>query len=334
MVFNPRALLDELKGDDELPFCIPNGAILTSKTFVNAASSEARFDASSSALMFPPCPCHSGLVNPAADDPSPRQQGVCDNVKESNSAMVLFSAAAVQEGPAGPRHGVDPRASASHFIFLYDDEGNDIGMKRVTPKNKKKKAAAWTSKPSFFKASSSAISDEERLDAQNPFAGRIHLDHPSTDEQANAWSHAIVCRLLGALLSLSFVRNAACYRWHLPYKPVIHSIGDRTFLVQLGCLEDKRHIIEDGPWIVAGQVLFVQEWFMSFDPVCNMLHEMSIWVKFPNFPIKMWTRRNLIATAKIIDKPLCFDEATVQHSKVSFARMKVSVNLSRLPAFL
>ena len=50
----------------------------------------------------------------------------------------------------------------------------------------------------------------------------------------------------------------------------------------LGCLQE---IFDEGPWFLGRIRSFITLSFPNFDPTTMVVPKMSIWVRFPNFPL-------------------------------------------------
>lgn len=139
---------------------------------------------------------------------------------------------------------------------------------------------------------------------------------------------AVVGKLLGSRLRLDLVRRVMTAKWGLSESPAVLPMGDRLFLFRLPDEEALRRVLEDGPWIVGGQVLFLQKWTIDYSPARHMLTKMPVWLRLPRFPFGLWNRKNLIAIASLAGEPLEFDRSTLSQDRIMCARIKVLVDLS------
>lgn len=88
-------------------------------------------------------------------------------------------------------------------------------------------------------------------------------------------------------------------------------------------------MLDEGPWIIGGQILLLQAWCLDFNPAYQVFAKMPLWVRFPQLEIGLWNRRNLITVAKVVGTPVRFDPSTLLRSKFIFTRMKILVDLSK-----
>lgn len=117
-------------------------------------------------------------------------------------------------------------------------------------------------------------------------------------------------------------------KWGLSEPPTVLPLGDRLFFFRLPHEEALRRVLDDGPWIVGGQMLFLQEWTIDYTPARHMFTKMPVWLRLPHFPIGLWNRKNLIAIASLAGEPLEFDHSTLSQDRIKCARVKVMADLS------
>lgn len=168
----------------------------------------------------------------------------------------------------------------------------------------------------------------ERVAANPDGDGVAWMDDVESINSMEGSRLAVVGKLLGPRLRLDLVRRVMTVKWGLLEPPVVQPMGDRLFLFRLPDEATLRRVLDDGPWIVAGQVLFLQKWTIDYSPARHMLTKMPVWLRLPHFPIGLWNRKNLIAIASLAGEPLEFDRSTLSQDRIMCARIKVLVDLS------
>lgn len=61
--------------------------------------------------------------------------------------------------------------------------------------------------------------------------------------------------------------------------------------------------------MVSGQLLFVDEWKWDYDLNGAFPTIVPIWLRLPQFPIGLWSKKNIVAKAKVAGKPIYLDPA-------------------------
>lgn len=168
----------------------------------------------------------------------------------------------------------------------------------------------------------------ERVPVNHDCDGVVWMDDEESVNSMKTSQFAVVGRLLGSRLRLDHIRRAMTAKWGLSESPIVQPMGDRLFLFRLPDEEAVRRVLDDGPWIVGRQMLFLQRWTIDYTPARHMLTKMPVWLRLPRFPIGLWNRKNLIATASLAGEPLEFDRSTLSQDRIMCARIKVLVDLS------
>jgi len=61
--------------------------------------------------------------------------------------------------------------------------------------------------------------------------------------------------------------------------------------------DDKTKVQTGGAWLVASQILALEEWRAEFNPSWNSIRKASIWIRFPDLPLEMWSSYVLLRIA-------------------------------------
>lgn len=172
------------------------------------------------------------------------------------------------------------------------------------------------------------IQASERIAANLDGDGVAWMDDEDSVNSMNTSRFAVVGRLIGPRLRLDYVKKVMTTKWGLSESPTVLPLGDRLFFFRLPNEEALRRALDDGPWIVGGQMLFLQEWTIDYTPARHMFTKMPVWLRLPHFPVGLWNRKNLIAIASLAGEPLEFDHSTLSQDRIKCARVKVLADLS------
>ena len=87
-------------------------------------------------------------------------------------------------------------------------------------------------------------------------------------------------------------------------------------------------MLENGPWNLACRPLILRIWKPGMDTFNDQLNSLPIWVKFFNIPLEYWTGTSLGYIASVVGLPLHLDTPTKNHSRLSFARICIEVDVN------
>ncbi len=71
------------------------------------------------------------------------------------------------------------------------------------------------------------------------------------------------------------------------WTPVWVDVDPCFFVVIFKCLEDKKKILDQGPWFWGWVGLLVKPWFPNFNPLTMLPMTTLVWVRFPVFPFTL-----------------------------------------------
>lgn len=140
------------------------------------------------------------------------------------------------------------------------------------------------------------------------------------------WENTAVGYFIGRKVSFMALKNYAFSVWN-GLKEVKGTSNGFFFF----CFESENHmnnIIEGGPWLFAGQPLFLERWKEGMSLEKHNHKEVPIWVKFRNLPIEYWTQEGLSMVASSVGRPLYPDAFTSSMARLDYARVCVVVNIN------
>eukprot|EP00258_Populus_trichocarpa_P025573 XP_024441592.1 uncharacterized protein LOC112324175 [Populus trichocarpa] len=91
--------------------------------------------------------------------------------------------------------------------------------------------------------------------------------------------------------------------------------------------EDKLSVLSGGSYLVYGRPLVLKSTPEYFDFASSEMTTVSVWVKFPNLPLRCWSATCLSKIASVIGKPLQSDMLTSIRSRLSYARVLIELDL-------
>ncbi|KAL6145061.1 hypothetical protein ACLB2K_055749 [Fragaria x ananassa] len=83
------------------------------------------------------------------------------------------------------------------------------------------------------------------------------------------------------------------------------------FIVKFNLEEDINYALCGGPWIIAGQTLVVQKWRPGFNPDCEVIGKMALWVRILDLPVKFFKDFTVAKIGKILGDVVKVDPLTI-----------------------
>ncbi|XP_028792771.1 uncharacterized protein LOC114748508 [Neltuma alba] len=114
-------------------------------------------------------------------------------------------------------------------------------------------------------------------------------------------------------------------------------LPNNYFVFRTSVVELRKKLLFDGPWMIQGHYLAVQRWSPNFNPYCNRVKKVAIWVRVPTPPMHMYSEECMWELGNMIGKALKVDLNTltqgsnnsIQVERGKFVRVSVEVDLNR-----
>lgn len=93
--------------------------------------------------------------------------------------------------------------------------------------------------------------------------------------------------------------------------------------------EDYRHVLFEGPWMIAYHYLLVQRWRPNFLKSARKESKVAVWVRIPELPLELYNEEFLRRLGGSLGTFLRIDKLTSIHSRDQFARISVEIDLAK-----
>lgn len=107
------------------------------------------------------------------------------------------------------------------------------------------------------------------------------------------------------------------------------NITNGYFLVKFQDRDDYSKALTQGPWIVYGQYLTVQQWTKEFSPVQPYPGVVLAWIRLSGLPRYLYRRQIIEAIGGLIEKVVKLDFQTHNGTRGWFARLAVFIDLNK-----
>ena len=118
--------------------------------------------------------------------------------------------------------------------------------------------------------------------------------------------------------------------WSSVSKPEVFLHEDGYYLIMFQKISDMNDILFSGPYTINNRPIILKQWCPEFDFGSEFLTEIPLWVNFPKLPLSCWGVGSLSRIASAIGVPLFADECTTKQTRISYARMLVEVNVTKV----
>ncbi|KAJ4847099.1 hypothetical protein Tsubulata_024172 [Turnera subulata] len=126
-----------------------------------------------------------------------------------------------------------------------------------------------------------------------------------------------------------FLHLTLMYQWKPKGEIIMADMGNDFYLLQFTTEEDYKHVLYDGPWLVADHVLIVRKWQPRFDPDEATIDRAVLRVQIPKLYREYYDHSILFRVACRVGRPIKVDEVTLRATRVKYGRVCVEVDLPK-----
>lgn len=154
-------------------------------------------------------------------------------------------------------------------------------------------------------------------------------------ELCRPWKDALIITLLGKNTNLRMMRDRI--QWLLKTtKFELIDLPNNYYVFRTGDIELCKRLLFEGPWIIQGHYLAVQRWSPNFNPYCNKVRKVAIWIRVPTLPMHCYSEECMYELGNMIGRTLkvdmntlaqCQNNTSVERGK--FARVSVEIDLNK-----
>ncbi|TMW83456.1 hypothetical protein EJD97_001640 [Solanum chilense] len=117
--------------------------------------------------------------------------------------------------------------------------------------------------------------------------------------------------------------------WSKVEKPEVFLHEEGYYIIKFKSLSDMNEVLYSGPYTISNRPIILKQWSPDFNFGNEFLTEIPLWVNFPKLPLNCWGAGSLSRIASAIGVPLFADECTTKHTRISYARMLIEVNVTK-----
>ena len=160
--------------------------------------------------------------------------------------------------------------------------------------------------------------------------GKLTINPPpeAVAEGVGIWEGSLVGQFLDKRLPLHVIRSFVERLWGKREIPEISITDNGLYIFRFRDPVARDWVLENGPWYMAGRPIIIRFWKPCMEMLNVHITSLPIWVKFFNIPLEYWTVTSLGYIASVVGIPLHLDTPTENHSRLSFARICIEVDVN------
>lgn len=157
----------------------------------------------------------------------------------------------------------------------------------------------------------------------------VHVSDAEISDWCEKWNQTLVVHVLGKKVNYRVLENKVNRDWARDGKVKIIDMPRGFYAVNFESLEDYKHVLFEGPWMVADHYLLVQRWRPNFLRSARVESKIAVWVRIPELPLELYNRTFLERLGKSLGTFMKIDHLTSIQSRGQFARICVEIDLAK-----
>ncbi|XP_058765607.1 uncharacterized protein LOC131639119 [Vicia villosa] len=143
------------------------------------------------------------------------------------------------------------------------------------------------------------------------------------------WRRGVIVKLLGRRIGYKALENRLNQMWVRKGVISIIDLSNDYYLVAFSHEDDKKAAMANGPWFIYDHYLTVKDWKPNFQPDCDTISEVAVWVRIAGLPIEYYCPKALTRFGNRIGRAIKIDRTTTKQERGKYARICVAVNLAK-----
>ncbi|XP_058725672.1 uncharacterized protein LOC131596965 [Vicia villosa] len=143
------------------------------------------------------------------------------------------------------------------------------------------------------------------------------------------WRRGVIVKLLGRRIGYKALENRLNQMWVRKGVISIIDLSNDYYLVAFSHEDDKKATMTNGPWFIYDHYLTVKDWKPNFQPECDTIDEVVVWVCIAGLPIEYYSPKALTRFGNRIGRAIKIDRTTTKQERGKYARICVAVNLAK-----
>ncbi|XP_030923106.1 uncharacterized protein LOC115949992 [Quercus lobata] len=173
-----------------------------------------------------------------------------------------------------------------------------------------------------------ADSDDEMEGLREGLAA-IKLSRETKIRIRKPWSNALIIKLCGRPIRLSFLQSKLNLLWKPVGSLVCVDLGEDFFSVRFSLKEDMDAVLKNGPWFIGGHFLSIRPWEPFFKPASASVSSIAVWVRLHALPLELYEMEVLKQIGEAIGRVLRIDSHTAMEARGRYARLCIQLDVTK-----
>nr|POE91809.1 uncharacterized protein CFP56_64217 [Quercus suber] len=175
---------------------------------------------------------------------------------------------------------------------------------------------------------SEAESDEEMEELSEGLAA-VKLTRETKLRIRKPWSNALIIKLYGRTIGLSFLQSKLNLLWKPVGALVCVDLGKDFYSVRFSLKEDMDAVLKNGPWFIGGHFLTIRPWEPFFKPASASVSSIAVWVRLHELPLELYELEVLKQIGEAIGRVLRIDSHTAMEARGRYARLCIQLDVTK-----
>ncbi|XP_047264095.1 uncharacterized protein LOC124896569 [Capsicum annuum] len=158
----------------------------------------------------------------------------------------------------------------------------------------------------------------------------VTIDENDIRAQEDYWVKALIEYVIGDIPYVRTIENYVEQVWNFVPKPQILYHDDGYYMFRFNTVEDRDRVMQAGPYTFHNKSFILQHWKIDFDFNPECIRRIPLWVQFPGLPVGYWSTEALSKISSVVGKPLYTDKVTAEMERISYARVLIKTDVSRV----
>ncbi|KAJ6373808.1 hypothetical protein OIU78_029485 [Salix suchowensis] len=190
-------------------------------------------------------------------------------------------------------------------------------------RNEQTKPSTWAAK---VRVSDSSMRCTLEHLMRKPAGSTLQIPHDMQMADVDIWKRSMIGFFVSYKLPFHAVQSIANRIWktHGLEKTTVMANGFMVFRFNTEAAVGE--ILARGPWLFGGKAILLQQWQPGFLFDKNKIKTIPVWARLQGLPFPLWNKKGLSLAASMVGKPIACDEATMQCSRLEFARVCIEID--------
>ncbi|KAJ6317136.1 hypothetical protein OIU78_020254 [Salix suchowensis] len=200
----------------------------------------------------------------------------------------------------------------------------------MTPSSfpKQPKTTSWAEKVRVTDCSSRC--QLEQLERQ-PAGSILHIPKDMALANVDTWQRSMIGFFVSYKMPFYAVNSIANRVWKSYGLEKVTVLENGFIVFRFSSEESMGEVLARGPWLFGGKTILLQKWHPGFQFDKNKIKTLPVWARLQGLPFPLWNKQGLSLAASMVGTPIACDEATLQCSRMEYARVCIELDATTPP---